>query len=492
MATELPSLNYCRQCEGEFSFTISQDTVRVIAGPPAENIKYVAISYVWGEVTDLVVKCKACAAETVFPMSSLAKLKKLLKLGRAVGLVWLDALSIDQKDHADISRQVAIMGDIYKNAVYVAVLLPSQDAMQFQQLSLALEAAEALLKKRRCFDRNSELVENSEITTITDSHQRLRYSDERGIYLEDYTPPTFEFLIGPPCGVLCRQYFESIAQFKTHMPHSVYWTRAWTFQEWVMAHDLNIEYESSDGVLLALKSTIIKTMLMIATYKLDNGQYAQIDVGIRKSGVLPWLNMIKSLFPCESLFLADSEIDEERLRNQLLFPHFQFDQILGICSKPLPAGQQSLSVRLQMLADTYGQHKRKARYEADLICCWASMCNIEYGYSKDDSLAVAVQKITTAIRQLGLRIYNFVVNTDGACAELDLCFLDYFYHTNSGDPDGRRIPGVPIFSGIMDTAQHFENLVNVRWPLPKFQGQGVPVRKVKGAAVTPKILLSDC
>jgi hypothetical protein len=34
--------------------------------------------------------------------------------------------------------------------------------------------------------------------------------------------------------------------------------------------------------------------------------------------------------------------------------------------------------------------KREATYEADLVYCWASMCNIRFDYSQNDQYHVAL------------------------------------------------------------------------------------------------------
>src|SRR4051794_10723076 len=60
---------------------------------------------------------------------------------------------------------------------------------------------------------------------------------------------------------------------------------------------------------------------------------------------------------------------------------------------PLPASSvQRQYERLSMMLNAMGTNKREARFEADLIACWASMCNIKYDYKKEDSFGVALQK----------------------------------------------------------------------------------------------------
>jgi hypothetical protein len=64
----------------------------------------------------------------------MASYLKFCRLIGAVGVgtkVWLDCLSINQSDHGDIAAQIAVMGDIYSKAQYVAVLLSEEDMEPF-------------------------------------------------------------------------------------------------------------------------------------------------------------------------------------------------------------------------------------------------------------------------------------------------------------------------------------------------------------------------
>jgi hypothetical protein len=50
--------------------------------------------------------------------------RRMMEGARPGSTVWLDNLSINQEDHNDVATQLAVMGDIYRNAKYVSVFLP--------------------------------------------------------------------------------------------------------------------------------------------------------------------------------------------------------------------------------------------------------------------------------------------------------------------------------------------------------------------------------
>jgi hypothetical protein len=109
------------------------------------------------------------------------------------------------------------------------------------------------------------------------------------------------------------------------------------------------------------------------------------------------------------------------------------------------------------MLNSYGVGKRKARFEANLVCCWASMCNIRYDYSQDDSFGQALQKVVGAIRQKGIRLYNFVVNTDAA--EVDLCFHEYAL------PDDRAMQYTFVTCAPSATNENAEEGAIVAWAI---------------------------
>jgi hypothetical protein len=177
----------CSNCF-EYEFP-DRGRIIIIIGIPQTHEKYVAISYVWGDATPLSIACEQCKKITTFPMTSCSKFCRLMGLVGPGTRVWLDCLSINQDDHADIAKQVAVMGDIYTNACFVAVLLPEEDTIPFGLLKDVSNSAKLLLSREKYFARNSEDPEQLPINKMTDRKQRLRISDAGEIVLEDYNPP---------------------------------------------------------------------------------------------------------------------------------------------------------------------------------------------------------------------------------------------------------------------------------------------------------------
>jgi hypothetical protein len=194
--------------------------------------------------------------------------------------------------------------------------------------------------------------------------------------------------------------------FQSKLAQYKYWTRAWTFQEWPRAYDVEVALDGSDDrvfpALQKVKSTIVYAAIMIADYKLRKGQYALIDLGWSYGFAKPHLDKIKRLFPFEDAFAAPDEISTSDIRFQTAFPYEGTVAILGLRASPRQprTPDQQFRARLSLMLGSFvDMNKFKATFEADLVCCWASMCNLTYEYLKDDSLHVAIAKIVRALRK---------------------------------------------------------------------------------------------
>lgn len=108
-----------------------------------------------------------------------------------------------------------------------------------------------------------------------------------------------------------------------------------------------------------------------------------------------------------------------------------------------------------MLDSFAGMNERQATFEADLVFCWASMCNIRYDYSKDDPLPVAIAKVSRALRRRGIKLYNFTSSGQRE-QDVDLSFFEYASaHQQLNATNKASFPDAPIFSGQADTFKHF-------------------------------------
>jgi hypothetical protein len=176
---------------------------------------------------------------------------------------WLDAMSIDQRDHQDIATQVAVMGDIYGNAECVCVFLPSSDKEAFQLLEGLVHEAERIQNGRWLFRQGS------------------------GGEAEE------------AMGAVCQEFYANLSSLDRRQKRWVYWQRAWTFQELALATDLEIwcEDPSSSPKLTNVKVKILSTALFLARYKLDAHQYASVNIGFPRGFVPESLTLVKRLFP---------------------------------------------------------------------------------------------------------------------------------------------------------------------------------------------------
>jgi hypothetical protein len=388
--------------------------------------------------------------------------------------IWLDALSINQSDHQDVTSQVAVMGDIYGNAECVSVLLPSSDREAYQTISDIVSKAKTLLGRKGQFDYNPE-----------DDKWKSEPAEEIKV-----------------TGELARSFFTDTEKLQSDLIKYVYWRRAWTFQEWARAHDVEMAVEEPQDAatilptLQKVKSTIVYAAIMIANYKLRFGQYALMDLGFSRGLAKTHLDKIKRLFPFEDAFASPDEICDSELRFQTAFPNLGTNAILGLRSSPRAprTATAQFRARLSLMLDAFaGSNKRQATFQADLVCCWASMCNIAYDYSKDDTLETALLKVIRTLRQRGITVYNFLVTGQ---QDIDLQFFKYAAaHQQYNATNNAYLPGLPVFTGCADTTQHFHSAVM----LPELEKPtlvagalgSVGVRMVIGARINIAVPLSN-
>ena len=140
---ELIKVKTCRACSNEFTYVHPDGDIKIICGVPGGG-RYKAISYVWGNVTQIPVRCGGWLAVSKIPIESLAKFDQLMDLVGGDSTAWLDVMSINQQDHQDIATQVAVMGDIYSKAQCVSVVLPASDQEAFHLLANLIQNTERI------------------------------------------------------------------------------------------------------------------------------------------------------------------------------------------------------------------------------------------------------------------------------------------------------------------------------------------------------------
>ncbi|KAH8800911.1 heterokaryon incompatibility protein-domain-containing protein [Xylogone sp. PMI_703] len=418
----------CRSCAGAYKYELSTGDSVTIIAGIPTGVRYKAISYVWGKPSGFLAICRQCGSATKMQIESCAKFNHIMTLSGADTNVWLDTLSIDQSDANDKQQQMAAMGSIYDKADCVAVLLPASDGDAFDMLDFLSAVSMGIIESRNA-------VEDSWMSTM------------------------------------CTTFFAAISSFEKDLYRWTYWRRAWTFQEWALGRHIEVACESRPGQ-----------------------SYSNIDLPYTAGELPPKMEAIKRIFPYEDLYLSYNEIDAVQRHAQNLAPSlFGIDQILGlrIGRGPHKDGVP-FAKRLSLMLDAFAAHERETRFEADLVACWASMCNIQYDYCEYDTLAVALQKVLKALRQRGIRVYNFTANRSGTCAETDPQFLTYSrQHRQCNNTNKAWFTGAPAFTGIADTTTHLLRSTVQFASVEPLIGNGVAIRPVVGTIVESVTVLSD-
>lgn len=210
------SFEKCSKCHKDFSYSLgnSTDPVTIIRGIPDAEKKYKAISYVWGETEFRDIPCVSCGNITEVPLKGADTLHRLLCPAGPGSSVWLDCVSINQSDPADVARIIPSMGKIYERADVVSVILPETDYRAFTNLDQLVRVGWVMLQSREHFAHNRDEV-------------------VRGM---GKTQPLSQF---------CEMFFATLEAFRDEFGDFAYFQRAWTFQEWALARDLEIGCEKN-------------------------------------------------------------------------------------------------------------------------------------------------------------------------------------------------------------------------------------------------------
>jgi hypothetical protein len=342
--------------------------------------------------------------------------------------VWLDAMSINQRDEDDKKAQLVVMGDIYRKAEIVSVFLPAEDEEAYMKLKQFAIIANDIVTRHEDF----QFVKTSTGQQHLESLQELATK-----YLE-----------------LMEDWGRSIERWR-------YWKRAWTFQEWAMAAELEMTYESAPASLYMtnFKNIIVMASSIVGQWEMELARgetigWKQVDMR-EKTGT--YLNLVRAYFPFQDFLISDSDDNPDDFRKMSILTSMPSSIDSGTYVQVGEASKSpSLRSKLSLALNSIHSSKREAGYAADLIACWASMCDIEYDYNIDDSKAAALHKVVRVLRTRRIRIYNFLANTMGG--ETDLSFLEYAAaHRHSNSRSNGFLFGSPIFIGRADTVTHIRN-----------------------------------
>lgn len=174
-------------------------------------------------------------------------------------------------------------------------------------------------------------------------------------------------------------------------------------------------------------------------------------------------DIIKRFFPIEDIMLAPEEVNDAEYAFQAAMSSMGCDQLLGLRTTSRLSSNEATKARLQLMLEAYTGNERQARFDADRVACWASMCNIRYDYQKEDSLQDAVSKVVIALRGSGTRVFNFV---PPQMKPLTTKSNDHFFfrfaqrHVMSNATTDTRFDGLPIFTGRSDTMIHLRSVLD--------------------------------
>jgi hypothetical protein len=293
----------CRACTGRFVFRTRNDlTATILTGNPNDGVRYDAISYVWGDTRPLRIYCR-CGSKLAVPISSSERFCNLLCLAGMANHcdgVWLDALSINQDSDEDKKKLIAVMGDIYKNAEAVLVLLPEADQLLLDHL---LDLRRNVLLQDEMGLLDSEKIKSE---TFNDSH-----------------------------GIEIDAFIGKLREFRYGLDRSVYFRRAWTFQEWALARDVNVACENAQSnqnwlkLVPQVKSCVIRATIRLVMHQ-RHFRDRSVPFKTRVADLPALVDEVKSIFPHEDVFCSSEEVDwEERIRD-INFPTTGMNHMLGL------------------------------------------------------------------------------------------------------------------------------------------------------------------
>ncbi|KAF2404850.1 hypothetical protein EJ06DRAFT_525421, partial [Trichodelitschia bisporula] len=290
------------------------------------------------------------------------------------------------------------------------------------------------------------------------------------------------------------------------LPSWAYWRRAWTFQEWALAPHISLGLDGAyfAGNVIGIKNTILQAATLIAAYKLLQHQYSVIDFGYSRGEVVPRFNTVKRLFPDKRAFYPPDLMTEEEANIAIVTATFNISQALCLRSAvPTPLGGMPLKQMFDLTPDVgpstlleklcfawhaLGVSKREARFEADLVSSWASMCNIKYAYNPNDSFAAALQKVLSVLRRQ-TTIYAFHIST--SALGVDSAFLEYASpHRQCNATNASFLHGLPVLTGRADTLTYFRHCMQPATTV-EVAPAAVKYRRVVGAQLLASASLAD-
>lgn len=281
----IPSIRLCKLLSGATDDPIECELLQV--NLESVHNKYNALSYTWGDPEErpyITVNGKP------FPIQPnlMAALVGLRKVEEEL-IIWIDALCINQQNISEVNRQVAMMEQIYRNAIRVLVWLgPEADSShaafkffnefalclgqrdgigQFVEMIVECSRLPALTKAGAKFQKSLQYIQQLDDELTADPLKTARFlmqSEEyheavESAHLPESTKDDAE--IPKPLRLLhqLEEVHVDIDSAIRLICQREYWSRAWIVQEIILAKSavLHCGNDSADwsavGLLLAIR-----------------------------------------------------------------------------------------------------------------------------------------------------------------------------------------------------------------------------------------------
>lgn len=161
------------------------------------EVRYEAVSYVWG--TDQRDRDVACEGKVLKIIPNLYKVLQRVRLRDAPRNIWADSICINQEDLQEKSRQVTMMGQIYRNAERVLICMGTADEEHGPKVVTLLEDLRDMIDTG-LRQVNGKLGEYNLSSTELDSAiwDQFPYSDSMAPVLHDPRWASINALIEQP------------------------------------------------------------------------------------------------------------------------------------------------------------------------------------------------------------------------------------------------------------------------------------------------------
>src|SRR5947208_6333524 len=118
---------------------------------------------------------------------------------------------------------------------------------------------------------------------------------------------------------------------------------------------------------------------MLCQFKLEQGQYA-FWFGFSRGEAPIRFAEVRRMFPDEELFTYYADRNRHIYKRQSAFPSTNgCNELLCLRNRPYPPEDETAQRqrRLCLMLNAFEVQKRRAKYEADLVASWATMCDLK-------------------------------------------------------------------------------------------------------------------